>query len=67
MLISFTLDLEHEGGSAGEAIKRNMAAMDWALDHSPMAHITGLADNKYILQQIFRAYDMEHKYSELYD
>ena len=49
-----TIDLEKDFQDIDKAIEKNIEAMNWAIKNCPVAHMTAMIDNKYIILTIMK-------------
>lgn len=56
MIVSIELNLSHEGESIESAEKKNIEAMNWAIEHCPASYVIPLIDNKHIIERVIDEY-----------
>ena len=57
--MKITIDLEKDYQDIDTAIEKNIEAMNWAIKNCPVAHMTAMIDNKYIIQAIMEKFKKE--------
>lgn len=58
--MKITIDLEKDYQDIDTAIEKNIEAMNWAIKNCPIAYMTAMIDNKYIIQTIMEKFKKEY-------